>query len=259
MNNEKTKTGTRLWKRFLFHAILALLDRDARETEEKRSCLYVYVNINIYYIYTFCIYGIKMAIPDSCLSVGRKESIMEDKDLMEKIISQEILYDGRIVHLENWKVELPDGGAAEREIIRHIGAVAVVAEDEEGRIAMVRQCRIALHKVLMEIPAGKLDSKEEDHLEAAKRELREETGFTANKWKLLTDGISTPGFCDEIISLYLAQDLTRGETQPDEDEFLDVSLISYDELEKRIYAGEIQDMKTITALLMAKPFLGKKV
>lgn len=178
-----------------------------------------------------------------------------DEKLMEVLKERELLYDGKVVHLERWTVELPDGRPAIREVIQHVGAVAVVACDGDGMVSMVRQSRIALGRVMMEIPAGKLDNKGENRLEAAQRELLEETGITAANWRHLCDVITSPGFCDEKISLYLATDLSRGSARPDEDEFLDAFSLPYSELIRKIYRGEIQDQKSICALLMARPYL----
>jgi len=182
---------------------------------------------------------------------------VQPSDLMEIVKEKELIYPGRVVHLEKWKVQLPDGRMATREVVQHVGAVAVVACDEEGRVATVEQCRVALGRIMEEIPAGKLDSKQEDHLLAAQRELQEETGLTAKNWLHMTDVITTPGFCDESISLYLATGLTRGETHFDEDEFLNIHMTPYGQLMEKIYAGGLQDQKTVCALLMARPYLEK--
>ena len=183
--------------------------------------------------------------------------MMQQENLMERITAREVIYDGSVVHLEKWKVELPDGREALREAVLHVGAVAIVAVDDQGRIAMVRQHRVVVGRVMMELPAGKLDQKGEDPLEAAKRELREETGLTAKVWTHMTDVITTPGFCDEQIALYLATDLVEGETDLDDDEFLCASRIPAQELFDMIYNKEICDGKTVCALLMAKPWIEK--
>lgn len=180
---------------------------------------------------------------------------MDENALRETKIKGETIYDGRVVHLEKWTVRLPDGREATREIIKHVGAVAVVACDAQGNLYMVRQWRAALEKTLLEIPAGKLDAKTEDHLEAAQRELKEETGLTARRWMKMADVVSTPGYCDEIITLYLATDLTAGETHFDADEFLHISRMPAPALYKMVYAGEIEDGKSVAALLLAKPLL----
>lgn len=185
----------------------------------------------------------------------REASGMRDSELMEIVKERELLYDGKVVHLEKWIVTLPDGREAVREVINHVGAVAVVACDDEGKVYLVRQCRVALGRVMREIPAGKLDAKSEDHLEAAKRELREETGLTAKNWRHLTDVVTSPGFCDETIALYLATGLTQGETHFDDDEFLNIERLPYKDAVKMIYDGVIHDQKSICALLMARPFL----
>ncbi|HIS00007.1 MAG TPA: NUDIX hydrolase [Candidatus Excrementavichristensenella intestinipullorum] len=180
---------------------------------------------------------------------------MDDRELMETVKERELIYDGKVVHLEKWRVELPDGREADREIIQHVGAAAVVACDDQGRVFMVKQCRVALGRAMLEIPAGKLDSKGEDHLLAAQRELKEETGLTAREWIHMTDVITTPGFCDEQIALYLAAGLTQGNSHLDEDEFLNVYRVPYKELVEKIYRKEIHDQKTVCALLLARPFL----
>lgn len=133
----------------------------------------------------------------------------------------------------------------------HIGAAAVIPVDSDGNVYLVRQFRAPLEKVTLEIPAGKLDFKGEDRFECAKRELREETGYAAGKWTHLTDLATTPGFCDEIIGIYLAQDLIPGETDPDDDEFLNVVKMPLSEAVDLAMRGEVPDSKTICGLLMA--------
>ncbi|MBR2572189.1 MAG: NUDIX hydrolase [Clostridia bacterium] len=176
-------------------------------------------------------------------------------DTYEEILNREVLYDGSVVHLEKWVVRLPDGKTALREIVQHVGAVAVVACDENGMISMVRQYRVAIGREMLEIPAGKLVSRQEDRLEAAQRELREETGLTAGKWTPLCEVITTPGFCDETIGMYLATDLTQGNAHPDEDEFLNACKMPAREVYAMIGRGEIHDAKSVCALLLARPHL----
>ena len=174
---------------------------------------------------------------------------MNDLNIMEKVIDRKSVFDGIIIHVEHWQSELPNGKIAPREIAVHVGASAVVPVDEDGNVYMVRQYRCPLETVLLEIPAGKLDHKGEDRLLAAKRELEEETGFTAGKWTHLVDLATTPGFCSEVISLYLAQDLTAGEVHPDEDEFLEVEKIALDKAVDMVINGEIPDGKTQTLIM----------
>ena len=149
----------------------------------------------------------------------------------------------------------PNGRSATREIVVHKGAAAVVPVYPGGTTLLVRQHRVAVDRVTLEIPAGKLDSVSEDPLDCAVRELEEETGLRAGRMTLLTSLLTTPGFCTEKIAIYLAQDLTQGQTHPDEDEFLDLVRIPLEEAVARIMRGEIRDSKTICGLLMAKEAL----
>ena len=167
-----------------------------------------------------------------------------------KTDSQEI-FDGAIVHLFKDTVTLPNGHSATREVIRHIGAVAVVPITDDGKVIVERQFRYPLDQVITEIPAGKLDSFTEDRLEAAKRELREETGYTATEWTLLGDFHPTAAYCDEKITLYLARGLELGERDLDEDEFLNVEAVPLEELVADVMAGRITDGKTQVGILKA--------
>lgn len=181
---------------------------------------------------------------------------MQDfENLVEvKTDSQEI-FDGFIVHLLKDTVTLPNGHEAFREVIRLVGAVAVVPVLDDGRVIMERQFRYPLNEVITEIPAGKLDSFNEDRLSAAKRELREETGYTAAEWIPLGDYHPSPAYCDEKITLYLARGLTAGDRELDEDEFLNVQAVPLHKLVNDIMAGRITDGKTQTAILKAAYFL----
>ena len=178
-------------------------------------------------------------------------SSARDIDILEKNVESRRVFDGIILHIDHLVNELPNGQLAQREVARHIGASAVVPVDAEGNVWLVRQFRACIDQVLLEIPAGKLDYKNEDRLEAARRELREETGLTARRWTHLVDIFTTPGFSDERISLYLAQDLEAGSSHPDDDEFLNVVRVPLAELVAAIQRGEVTDAKTICAVLMA--------
>ncbi|MBQ8953075.1 MAG: NUDIX hydrolase [Clostridia bacterium] len=180
---------------------------------------------------------------------------MNDEEIMEKIVSEQSVFEGKLVKVHKLDVTLPSGKPALREVVRHPGASAIVPVDEKGMVTMVRQFRTAVGRVLLEIPAGKLDYRGEDRLEAARRELREETGLTAANWVHLTDITTTPGFCDELISIYLATGLTAGETDPDEDEFLNIEKKPLAELAAMAMRGEICDSKTLVAILMADRYL----
>ena len=159
------------------------------------------------------------------------------------------IYDGIVVHLFRDTVTLPNGKDAVREVIRHVGAVCVVPLTEQDEVVCVRQFRYPHGCVLLEIPAGKLDCPTEDRPSAARRELREETGAVCARLTSLGKLYTTPAFVDEVIDMYLAEGLTFGETDPDEDEFLDVVRIPLDELVERILRGEVPDAKTQAAVL----------
>lgn len=173
------------------------------------------------------------------------------EDIIEKLGERRRVFDGAIIHVDHMTAQLPNGKTALREVAVHIGASAVIPIDGEGNVYLVRQFRAPLESVTLEIPAGKLDHKGEDRLEAAKRELREETGFTAGKWTHITDLATTPGFCSEVISIYLAQDLIAGDTDFDDDEFLNVVKIPLSMLVDMAMSGQIPDSKTLCGVLMA--------
>ncbi|MBB5172993.1 NUDIX domain-containing protein [Texcoconibacillus texcoconensis] len=161
------------------------------------------------------------------------------------------IYEGKIVDLELHDVQLPDGREGMREVIKHPGAVAILAVDEEGKIVLVNQFRKPLDKVIAELPAGKLEINE-DPLVCAKRELAEETGYRANEWSFVTSFYTSPGFADEIIYLYLAKDLEMGTVATDDDEFVDPFVVSIEEAEGMLAESKIHDAKTAYALLYAK-------
>lgn len=176
----------------------------------------------------------------------------------EKRVRSELIYDGKVVHLFVDDVELPDGSPAIREYVRHVGAVAVLPLTDKGEVICVRQYRYAHGTVMTEIPAGKLDSPEEDHVSAALRELREETGARCEKLTPLGLYRSTPAILDEKVFLYFAEGLTFGETDPDDDEFLQVVRIPLAELTDMVLAGEITDGKTQVAVLKVNEILRRR-
>ena len=147
-----------------------------------------------------------------------------------------------------------NGKEAWREVVHHPGASAVVAIDEDNRIIMEKQFRYALNDYLLEIPAGKLYAGE-DPLVCAKRELEEETGIIASEWISLGTIATSPGFCNEVIHLYVAKGLSKGEVHWDEDEYVEVERYTLDELLQRIKEETIKDSKTLSALLLAMPYL----
>ena len=172
-------------------------------------------------------------------------------ELTEKQVNSELIYKGKILDLYRDNVELPDGGSGVREYIRHKGAACVVPVTDDGRVVVVRQFRYPFRTVLTEVPAGKLDSTGEPPEEAARRELREETGAAAAELIPLGAYYPTCAYSDEVIHMYLARGLSFGERALDEDEFLNVQLVPLEELCRDVMAGKIRDGKTQTALLKA--------
>ena len=172
-----------------------------------------------------------------------------DAELSEVITAEDTMFSGLIFDVNRIHVTLPNGHESARDVVRHRGAVAVVALTDDGRICLVRQYRTALDRVTVEIPAGKLDPGE-DPLTCAKRELLEETGMVADRMAFLTTLATTPGFTDERIHLYMATGLTFGPAHPDEDEFLNVDLVPLDELIDAVLDGRIEDSKTVCGALI---------
>lgn len=162
-------------------------------------------------------------------------------------------FDGKLIKV-TYDVAEVNGKEAWREVVHHPGASAVVAIDEDNRIIMEKQFRYALNDYLLEIPAGKLDAGE-DPLVCAKRELEEETGIVASEWISLGTIATSPGFCNEVIHLYVAKGLSKGEIHWDEDEYVEVERYTFDELLQRIKEEKIKDSKSLSTLLLAMPYL----
>lgn len=179
-------------------------------------------------------------------------------NLFEKQLDSTNVYKGRLLDVYCDSIELPNGHKSKREYIKHVGAACVVPVDNEGNIIIEKQFRYPFHKVLTEIPAGKLDSKEEPHLEAALRELKEETGYTAKEMIYLGEFLPTCAYSDEIIHMYLATGLSLGEQKLDDDEFVGVEKMSLEEAVGEIMKGNITDGKTQTAILKAYLYLKNK-
>lgn len=180
-----------------------------------------------------------------------------DEDLIETKISSEDVYDGVLLHVKKDTVKLPNGKEATREWIRHPGAASVIPLLPDGRIVLVRQYRYPVQKVTLEVPAGKLDSPDEDPLDCAVRELKEETGYTAGKIEKLTMIATTVGFSNEKIYLYAAQDLSAGEQCPDEDEFINTVKVPLAEAVRMVEEGKIYDAKSVTSILLLKERLAR--
>lgn len=178
-------------------------------------------------------------------------------ELTEKTLTSALQWQGKILRLRVDTAELPDGATATREVVEHPGGVGIVALTEDRQVLLVRQYRYPFGQVLTEIPAGKRE-RGEDPLLTAKRELEEETGYTAASFEPLGTLYPTPGFCDEVIYLYLATDLRQTAPHPDEDEFLQVEQQPLDALVADVLAGRIADAKTQTALLKTYLLLQQK-
>ena len=179
----------------------------------------------------------------------------EYERLGEKQVASEEIFDGVILHVFRDEVALPNGDRSVREVIAHVAAVCVVPVDADGNVILERQYRYPIDAVITEIPAGKLDGDGEDPLEGAKRELREETGITADKWTDLGLFVPAAAYCAETIRMYLAQDLHQGAQQLDEDEFLDVFRMPLKDAVQLVMDGKIPDSKTQAALLKAARIL----
>lgn len=171
-------------------------------------------------------------------------------ELTEKTLTSREVYRGRILRVREDTVRLPNGKTAEREVAEHPGGVGILALDG-GDVLLVRQYRYAFSRALTEIPAGKREPGEEPFV-TAQRELREEIGATAGKWTELGALIASPGCYGEVLYLYMAQELTFGDTHPDEDEFLDVVRMPFDRAVELCMTGELTDAKTVAALLKGK-------
>lgn len=166
----------------------------------------------------------------------------------EETLETQHIFAGEVVHLSQLSVRLPNGRTATREVIDHPGAVAVLAEPKPGHVLLVRQYRKACETELWEIPAGKLDSGERPHA-AAVRELAEETGFRAEHLSPVYSFFTSPGFANEKLHVFYGEKLIEGHPELDEDEFLDVHTFARTEVESMMKSGDIQDAKTLVALL----------
>lgn len=177
-------------------------------------------------------------------------------DFTEKTISTREIYKGRIVHFVEDTVLLPNGKTAGRELILHNGGVAVIAVDGDKNVLMVEQYRKPYDEMVLEVPAGKLEGDEDPFL-AGKRELSEETGYEAGKYTFLGKCYPTPGYCSEIIHLYLAEDLTYVGQHLDPDEFVEVKKIPLDALVEMVMNNEIPDAKTEICILKADKIINR--
>lgn len=173
---------------------------------------------------------------------------MDDKDLMEQELVADTLYRGRIINLRNDTVQLPNGTVAHREYVEHMGGAAILPIDDTGNVLLVRQYRYPYRRILYEIPAGKLEKGEAPDTTAL-RELEEETGYTARDLESYGVFLPSPGYTNEKLYLYVATGLQKRTVHPDEDEFVDIVRLPFDEVLRMVLDGEIQDGKTCCTVL----------
>jgi len=194
------------------------------------------------------------------IQVVRKLKIKPGKP--GKVVSSNVAYDGRLFRVLKEEVKEPSGKQNQRDIIRHNGSVVILAVDhskskKDPLIVIERQYRHAAGQFLYEVPAGKMDAGEK-RLAAAKRELLEETGYSAKKWTPLVRYFASPGFLGEWMQVFLAEGLIPGEAQPEEDESFELQLVPLSELLRLIDAGEILDGKTLVSVMLYARWLKHK-
>ncbi len=195
-------------------------------------------------------------------AVPVRKKLKIDPGKPAKVLSSRVAYHGKLFRVIAEEIREANGKDAFREVVRHGGSTVILAVDrrkgkKDPLVLIERQYRHAAQQYLYEIPAGKLEANE-DRLAGAKRELREETGCSAKKWSKLARYYPSPGFLGEWMQVFLAQDLTPGETSPDEDEWLELQMVPLSEVLRLIDAGKIQDGKTIIAVLTYARQLGRK-
>lgn len=169
-------------------------------------------------------------------------------NFVEKTVSKDYKFHGRIITVRVDEALLPNGEPCVREVCEHPGGVGILPLGEDGTVTLVRQYRYPYGEVILEIPAGKMDQGPEGHLACGLRELKEETGLSAKEMIYLGEIWPSPGFMDERLHLYCAKGLSQGETHPDADEFVEVVRMPLHELKARILSGEIKDAKTVAAV-----------
>jgi ADP-ribose pyrophosphatase len=199
-----------------------------------------------------------MTDPDGpAATTGPPGSERDSSDLDERVVASRVIHQGHYLEFRVDTVERADGSRAERDVVGHPGAVAILALDEADRVLLVRQFRLPAGGILLEVPAGTLDVDEatgdvEDPDLAARRELEEETGYRARSWRRLSSFWTAPGFASELMHLYLATELEPAHEDrlgPDEDERLELERLRFDDAVAAAERGEINDAKSLVALL----------
>lgn len=196
---------------------------------------------------------------DGAAAKAERDALLDAIEKTAEIkMSGRKVFDGKVIRVEQDTVVIPGGALTTREVVRHPGGVCVLPLTDDGQVLLVRQFRYPEARIFTELPAGKLEAEERREgrfAEAALRELKEETGADCRTLTYIGDFYPSPAILDEVIHMYLAEGLTFGEPNPDEDEFLDVIAISLDQLCKMIIHGEITDGKTQAATLKVKYIL----
>ena len=177
--------------------------------------------------------------------------------LTEETVKHQVVFEGKIINMRQDTVLLENGQLATRDVVEHPGGVCVLPLTDDGNVLMVKQFRYPYQEVLLEIPAGKLDKGNEDPLDCGKRELEEEAGVTAEEYISLGKMYPSPGYCDEMIHIYLAKGLHPSKQHLDEDEFLEVYSIPFETVLEEVLSGRITDAKTQIAVLKAAQLLNR--
>lgn len=173
-----------------------------------------------------------------------------------KIVSSRRVLKTKIFEVWRERAAGPRGAEFDREVVKHPGAAVILARNSEGKILLIRQFRLPLRKQLWELPAGRIDAGETS-LQAARRELKEETGYRAKKWKRIFEFYPSPGFCDEKMTAFLAEELTLGECDPEPYELIQKHWCAWEDAIPMIGSGRIRDAKSIATLLFADRFPGR--
>jgi ADP-ribose pyrophosphatase len=184
-------------------------------------------------------------------SATRRNPAVQTGKKSLKVLSSKVAYKGKVFTVTSDKVQEPNGITATRDVIRHSGSVVILAIDETGRepqVLLERQYRYAAQEYLWELPAGRIDPGE-NALAGAKRELIEETGYRARKWKKILHFFASPGFLDETMTIFLARDLTKDEAQPEADESIECHLIPLSEALSMVFQNKIHDGKALAGML----------
>lgn len=174
--------------------------------------------------------------------------------MKETTVSSDLIYTGKTIKLRVDTVEVPNKGYQKREIIEHKGVVAIIAITDDDKIVLVKQYRKSVEKELYELPAGQIEIGETP-LDCAARKLKEKTGYSADNLKLIHKHYTTPAFSNQLVFIYLAKNLIHGESQLEEDEFLEIHKINRNEAYSMVISNEICDSKTVIGLLLTKELI----